>query len=434
MKIKISYFKDKELNLYQAPSNIEKIFLEKNFKKVNDKDLNNLKNNSFLFQIKKKVFTLINLLKRVRFVFNKLEKKEIIVFDDITGELSFFFSDKKKYFSLNPRLQTIDEIYINYSIVKFVLLNLFKRKIKLNYFIALINIIDPKIIITFIDNSEDFHWLSKFFDKKKFFLAIQNANRADYFYLSQNKKKKIFFQKLFCLGDFDVSLLKNYNIDGNFKVVGSFRTSLFINKFNNNLDKNKRFDICLIGKNLVKFFQSVQIYENKVIPEYLILLENLKRYIKENNISLVVCCKNYGFKLEAEKSFYKDFFGSLNVTISSNGKNISDDNYFNSYKSILKSEVVIGLPSTILREAFFFNKKILCIDYSKELLHPFKDIALCNSKNFDDFSLNLNSLLEISNDNYFKKLKYSKNYVVGKIDTLEQINSLISKIKKNEIS
>ena len=124
----------------------------------------------------------------------------------------------------------------------------------------------------------------------------------------------------------------------------------------------------------------------------------------------------------------------MNVTISSNGKNISDDNYFNSYKSILKSEVVIGLPSTILREAFFFNKKILCIDYSKELLHPFKDIALCNSKNFDDFSLNLNSLLEISNDNYFKKLKYSKNYVVGKIDTLGQINSLISKIKKNEIS
>ena len=88
--------------------------------------------------------------------------------------------------------------------------------------------------------------------------------------------------------------------------------------------------------------------------------------------------QNYGFKLEAE-SLYKDFFGSLNVTISSNGKNISDDNYFNSYKSILKSEVVIGLPSTIL-ERYFFNKKILCIDYSKELLHPFKDIVYVTLK------------------------------------------------------
>ena len=117
----------------------------------------------------------------------------------------------------------------------------------------------------------------------------------------------------------------------------------------------------------------------------------------------------------------------MNVTISSNGKDINDDNYFNSYKSILKSEVVIGLPSTILRESFFFDKKILCIDYSKELLHPFKDIALCNSKNFDNFSFKLNSLLEISNNNYFKKLNYSKNYVVGKIDTLGQINSLLNK-------
>ncbi len=427
MIIKISYFKDEESNLYQAPSNIEKFFLEKNFKKLNVKDFDNLKSNTFFFQIKKKIFTLINFLKRVNFVFGKVEKKKVIIFDDITGELSFFFSKERNYFSLNTRLQRIDKIYINYSIIKFILFNLLKRKIKLNYLIALINIIDPKIIITFIDNSQDFHLLSKFFDKKRFFLAIQNANRADYFYLSQNQKKKIFFQKLFCMGDFDVNLLKNYDIIGNYKVVGSFRTSLFINKFNNNLDKNKKFDICLIGKNLVKFFQPVQTYENKVIPEYLILLENLKRYIKENNISLVVCCKNYGFKLEAEKSFYKDFFGPLNVTISSNGKDINDDNYFNSYKSILKSEVVIGLPSTILRESFFFDKKILCIDYSKELLHPFKDIALCNSKNFDNFSFKLNSLLEISNDNYFKKLNYSKNYVVGKIDTLGQINSLLNK-------
>lgn len=428
MIIKISYFKDDKSNLYQVPSNIEKFFLEKNFKKLNVNDFDNLKSNTFFFQIKKKIFTLINFFKRVNFVFSKIEKKKIIIFDDISGELSFFFSKEKNYFSLDTRLQRIDKIYINYSIVKFILFNLLKRKIKLNYLIALINIIDPKIIITFVDNSQDFHLLSKFFDKKRFFLAIQNANRADYFYLSQNQKKKIFFQKLFCMGDFDVNLLKNYDIIGNYEVVGSFRTSLFINKFNNNLDKNKKFDICLVGKNLVKFFQPVQTYENKVIPEYLILLENLKRYIKENNnISLVVCCKNYGFKLEAEKSFYKDFFGPLNVTISSNGKDINDDNYFNSYKSILKSEVVIGLPSTILRESFFFDKKILCIDFSKKLLHPFKDIALCNSKNFDDFSFKLNSLLEISSDNYFKKLNYSKNYVVGKIDTLGQINSLLNK-------
>ena len=107
---------------------------------------------------------------------------------------------------------------------------------------------------------------------------------------------------------------------------------------------------------------------------------------------------------------------------------MTDDNYFNSYKSILKSDVVIGLPSTLLREATYFDKKILCVDYSENLLHPFKDIALCSSKNFDDFLFKLDSLLEISSENYFKKLNYSKNYIVGEINTLEKINTLINKI------
>ena len=428
MPIKISYFLDNEFNIYQIPSNIENFFLERNFKKIDDKDLKNLKKKKSIFRIKKKIFILINFFKKINFVFSKIDKKEIIIFDDITGELSFIFSKKKNYFLMNPRLQKIDKIYINYSIIKFVLFNFFKRKIKLNYLIALINIIDPKIILTYIDNSQDFHTLSKFFNKKKNFLTIQNASRVDYFYLNQNEKKKIFYQKLFCIGDFDVNLLNNHNISGNYEVAGSFRTSVFINKFNNNLDINKKFDICLVGKNLVKFFQPVKIYENKVIADYLILLENLKKYIQEKNVSLVVCCKNYGFKLEAEKSFYKDFFGSLNVTVSSNGGDITDDDYFNSYKSILKSDVVIGLPSTLLREALYFDKKILCVDYSEDLLHPFKDIALCSSRNFDDFSFKLDSLLKMSSENYFTKLNYPKNYVVGKMNTLKKINNLINKI------
>ena len=428
MPIKISYFLDRKLNLYQTPANIKNFFLERNFKEINNKDLKNLKKKKSILRIKKKIFTLINFFKKINFVFSKIDKKEIIIFDDITGEVSFIFSKEKNYFLMSPRLQNIDKIYINYSIIKFVLFNFFKRKIKLNYLIALINIIDPKIILTYIDNSQDFHTLSKFFNKKKKFLAIQNATRADYFYLNQNEKKKIFHQKLFCLGDFDVNFLNNCNISGDYEVAGSFRTSVFINKFNNNLNKNKKFDICLIGKNLVKTFQPVKIYENKVIPQYLILLENLKKYLQKKNVSLVVCCKNYGFKLEAEKYFYKDFFGSLNVTVSSNGGDMTDDNYFNSYKSILKSDVVIGLPSTLLREATYFDKKILCVDYSENLLHPFKDIALCSSKNFDDFLFKLDSLLEISSENYFKKLNYSKNYIVGEINTLEKINTLINKI------
>ena len=78
-----------------------------------------------------------------------------------------------------------------------MILNYFKRSIKLNYLIALIININPKIVLTFIDNSKEFHFLSKFFNKKIQFLAFQNATRGDYHYLTNKEKEKNIFSKTF---------------------------------------------------------------------------------------------------------------------------------------------------------------------------------------------------------------------------------------------
>ena len=135
-------------------------------------------------------------------------------------------------------------------------------------------------------------------------------------------------------------------------------------------------------------------YENFILPESMILLDNLKKYLLKTNKSLVICCKNFGFKLEAEKYFYKKFFENINFSISTNAESISDDDYFNSYKNLIKSEVVIGLPSTLLREAFFYKKKILCFDYSNLENHPFKNISLCNKRDYQSFDQKLNCLFK----------------------------------------
>ena len=44
--------------------------------------------------------------------------------------------------------------------------NIFSRSMQLNYFIALINQIDPKFVITTIDNSITFSKLTKYFEIK----------------------------------------------------------------------------------------------------------------------------------------------------------------------------------------------------------------------------------------------------------------------------
>lgn len=424
MKTKISYFVDDKFNIYQTPSNIDNFFLNRKFKKINNAEIKDLKkNNKIFFRFKRRINIYFKLFKRVKFMYGLIKKKKIIIFDDITGELSFFFK-KKDFFLINSRLININKLYFNINILKFIILNYFKRSIKLNYLIALISNIDPKIVVTFIDNSKEFHYLSKYFNKKIRFLAIQNATRGDYHYLTKKEKEKIFFQKLFCIGGYDIELFKNLKISGNFQNAGSLRTSIFVNKFNNELNQKKIFDICLIGKNLVKVVHADLNYEDSIIPEYLILLENIKRYVEEKKLSLVVCCKNYGFKLDAEKFFYEKFFGSLNVSISMNGKDLYDRNYFNSYKSILKSEIVVGLNSTLLRESFYFDKKTLCVDFSQKKKQPFKDISLCESKNFNDLKFKLDLLLKMNRDDYFKNLNYPEDYIVSKNDIFTEINNI----------
>ena len=59
--------------------------------------------------------------------------------------------------------------------------NIFSRSMQLNYFIALINQIDPKFVITTIDNSITFSKLTKYFENKIKFIAIQNATRGDFY-------------------------------------------------------------------------------------------------------------------------------------------------------------------------------------------------------------------------------------------------------------
>lgn len=422
--MKISYFSKNKFEIYQAPNLIEQFFLSKNFKKIDLNKINKSIDKNIFTKLFNRFVYYYEFFKKVKFLFKSPKKNKIIIFDDIGNEISFILK-KENFFLINPRINSMKEIFLNYKILIFILFNIYKRSLKINYLIALINEIDPKIVITFIDNSQDFHKLSKYFDKKKDFVAVQNANRGDYSFLKEKQKKNVHIQKLFCLGEFDVEFFKRNLINNNPIVLGSLKNSIFFNKYKKEINEKILFDICLIGKNIVKKGNTDLTYENLILPESMILLNNLKKYLLNTKKSLVICCKNYGFKLEAEKYFYKKFFENINISISTNAENISDDNYFNSYKNLIKSEVIIGLPSTLLREAFFYKKKILCFDYSNLDNHPFKNISLCNKNDYQSFDQKLNLLFKINYEDYLKELNYPNNYVIGKMDTINEIKSFL---------
>ena len=64
-------------------------------------------------------------------------------------------------FILTTRTIKIKELYNNFDLIKFMLLNFYKQTFRINYLIFLIKKINPKVVITWIDNSTEFHLISK---------------------------------------------------------------------------------------------------------------------------------------------------------------------------------------------------------------------------------------------------------------------------------
>ena len=71
--------------------------------------------------------------------------------------------------------------------------NFYRENMKLNYLIALIKSYNPKVVITSIDNSQEFYSVSKNLNNKIKFIALQNATRETK-YLPQRFTKKFFYQ------------------------------------------------------------------------------------------------------------------------------------------------------------------------------------------------------------------------------------------------
>ena len=101
--------------------------------------------------------------------------KRKVVFFDYVGFKKFenlynSILEQNTYFILKTRIEHIDKIFLNLNIIFNLIIYYFKNKnIKTAYLISLILEIDPKIVITNIDNSIDFSLVAK--KLHKFFLV-----------------------------------------------------------------------------------------------------------------------------------------------------------------------------------------------------------------------------------------------------------------------
>ena len=105
-----------------------------------------------------------------------------------------------------------------------------------------------------------------------------------------------------------------------------------------------------------------------------------------------------------------------------------------SYKSIDKSSIVLGAPTTLLREAYYFNKSFV-LDSARAANikgYPFKGENYLKDFNYIDFEKRLNNLFKSSFKEYLSKLGKPKNFFMGDINTVALIKNLIKKELKEK--
>jgi surface carbohydrate biosynthesis protein len=405
----------------------------------------------------RKIIIFLKLILRSKFIFKTPKKCDLIVFDEVSiYDLNICLS-KFNFFVLQTRLESsayilgskaapIYKIYFSYKIFKKFLKNYFKGNLFTVYLISLIELINPKVVLTTIDVSFKFSEIAKILDKKTNFIAIQNALTHDflnwdYLYktrkIKQNLIKKLYIPNLFCMGDYDREMWEKLNIKvKNFFPIGNLRLANFFHhiKSENSSPEKYNCDICLVAE--MFFPTSKNIFEVGTLASkfnedrrteeegFVKLIKYTIKFCLKHNMKLIIPLKRdkkhlpgfYNLEIEYyDRNFEKEELEYIKSNILE-----KDRENFSSYRVLLNSKVVVSTKSTLLRNKLTIGGKILSCNLSKKDRYNFPVNGICTLNNcfYEEFEERLLEIYSISEEDYFSKIdkkpdyreKFNKNY------------------------
>ena len=354
---------------------------------------------------------------KIKYVFKKPKKSNFLIFD--IQSLSYLnFCLKKNYEIYHVRGEQINVYNLIYTFFFSGFFN-FRENYKLNYF----KFVDPKFVITAIDENIHFYLLKDKYTKP-IYISFQRGLRSHYFISSikkmRKKNPKILLKSdfIFVLGRNDKSYMSKY-IKGKYYISGNLLNNVFhLEKIK---DYQKLDEIVFISSR--KYF-SFQDYTNHIDFK---LFSYLLDYCKRREIKLTFLSKSgQDKKRHIQKLFkYKKF---NYISFREKSKFVSD---FNSYKILSKSKLMIFSVSSIGHEfvskgvkGISFNpnfpNKNFCKKYAKYGIYWSKKIDF---KNFDKI---INKVFSMKQSEWDKKTRKVSSEIL-KYDHNNQNNILIFK-------
>jgi len=315
------------------------------------------------------------------------------------------------------------------------------------YLASLLEIINPKVVLTNIDNSLKFCDLARILDKKMNFLAIQNASRWDideYKLRYKNNKtktdrsKKFYIPNFLCFGQFEIDHYKKHGIEvKNFFKVGSLRLANFMHYIRENKIKLKQsaYDICLISAPPLQ--KNVTYGEKDIEKNYADTIKYTIKFCMKNNMKLIFAQKRnkkHPTANKAELNYYKkhltnDEYEYLIIN-SAVKKGDSSSSKYSSYIAMKQSKVTVCARSTMLRENLCTGGKILCCNFLPTNVWDFPIEGICSIRNctYQEFEERLLQIYSMPEKDYFSKLSKDKCYTIEYDEKVSTIDILKRRI------
>lgn len=381
----------------------------------------------------------LKIIFRLKIIIKNPENYDLVIFDDSSTKDLEPILKKRRYFILENRIERVEKIYISRKIIELCIKN-YNGKIWDAYILSLLDIINPKVVFTYIDNSLKFSEIAKLRNNKIQFIALQNGARYEHkendrLYkkkiINYNNNKKFFIPHFLCFGDHEIKDYRKYNIKvNNFYPVGSLKVSNFLKykKKNSRIYSN---DICLIS-DVYAWDKIFDCYNSRLEKGIINLIKFVIYFSKKYKLKLMFALRSYNtdFKnFNREINFYKKYLTKEEYYFLSRGFFYrKKKNIFTSYELMRNSEVVVGSISTTLRENLAMNGKTLACNLTPTKVFDFPVVGLCFIKNcnYKSFEKRLIKIINISKKEYFSQI--NRNYIIScdsNISTIEKINNII---------
>ncbi|MEI8012398.1 MAG: hypothetical protein WCI27_07985 [Candidatus Omnitrophota bacterium] len=271
------------------------------------------------------------------------------------------------------------------------------------YLLSCIEWIRPFVVVTLIDNSYDFQWISRVY-RGAFFVAIQNGMRIRSCLKDSLNGRVISMPVLICFGEHDVNLFRKYGhqIDAYYP-AGSLKARYFHDALSVK-GRQPEFELCLLSAWVEYILTEKEL--SPICRGILKLDELLARYVRESGATLCIALRSTDKK---ERDYFLRTYGAGVHFVD------SDAAVFSSYNAADRSEVTVSCFSTLDREVFGWGAKVFCCNFSGDDQYDFPCPGFwsMNVPDYGLFKAGLDHVRRMDIDSYRRQIKDNARYIMN---------------------